>query len=97
MHIATLRLPRLHNEGIMLAFITTASQFLTRPPADALFVSGVLAFPSLRCTTTQRHTADGGNLRGTPPGGNALLGRLPGSGSGGCGGRAVGGLAWHQA
>lgn len=77
MHITTLRLPQLYNEGIMLGFITTPSQFLTRSPADALFVSEVLA---LRCTTTQRHTTDGDSLRGTPPGGNALLGRLLGSG-----------------
>lgn len=81
MHITTLRLPQLYNEGIMLGFITTPSQFLTRSPADALFVSEVLA---LRCTTsrstTQRHTTDGDSLRGTPPGGNALLVRLLGSG-----------------
>jgi hypothetical protein len=96
MHITTLRLPQLYNEYIMLGFITTPSQFLTRSPADALFVSEVLAFTSLRCTTTQRHTTDGDSLRGTPPGGNALLGRLLGSGWGGCGGRAVGGLAWHR-
>ena len=79
MYIAMPRLPSTPHEGITLKFITTPSQSFTRPPADALIVSGVLAFTSLRCTTTQRLTADGVSPRGTPPGSNARLGRLLGS------------------